>query len=143
MTANRTNGITVPKIADATPNPPREALDLYTPRFVRGKGTTKVRRRYSTWHGLSLKGVVQVGLCPICHESQARGGEGKKVWLSMKFSAFKWCVVFSGPSPPLAHVRPKQSTPIQCLFTPLLTNETATTCNMHTVCACPRLLLPP
>ena len=36
--------------------------------------------------------VMQVGLCPICHEKTARGGEGKKIWLSMKFSAFKWYV---------------------------------------------------
>ena len=35
---------------------------------------------------------MQVGLCPICHEKTARGGEGKKIWLSMKFSAFKWYV---------------------------------------------------
>jgi hypothetical protein len=34
-----------------------------------------------------------MGLCPICIEPQHRGGEGKKVWLSMKFSAFKWSVV--------------------------------------------------
>ena len=33
--------------------------------------------------------VAQVGLCPICHEKTARGGEGKKLWLSMKFSAFQ------------------------------------------------------
>ncbi|KAA1471012.1 hypothetical protein DENSPDRAFT_892538 [Dentipellis sp. KUC8613] len=55
----------------ATYNPPRDALDLYTPRFVRGSGREKV------------------GVCPICCESVARGGEGKVLWLSMKFSAFK------------------------------------------------------
>jgi hypothetical protein len=33
-----------------------------------------------------------VGLCPICIEAPERGGEGKKLWLSMKFSAFKWLV---------------------------------------------------
>jgi hypothetical protein len=55
-------------------NPPRAALDLYTPRFVKGKG------------------VEKVGLCPICLESHARGGEKKKIWLAMKFSAFKWYV---------------------------------------------------
>jgi len=55
-------------------NPPRDMYDLYTPRFVRGKGYSKV------------------GLCPICVESTDRGGEGKKLWLSMKFSAFKWYV---------------------------------------------------
>ncbi|KAG6916613.1 hypothetical protein DXG01_006109, partial [Tephrocybe rancida] len=52
-------------------NPPRSALDLYTPRFVKGKGTAKQ------------------GLCPICAESRARGGASRRVWLSMKFSAFK------------------------------------------------------
>lgn len=53
-------------------NPPRGALDLYTPRFVRGKG------------------VEKVGLCPICVEPYERGGESKRLWLAMKFSAFKW-----------------------------------------------------
>ncbi|KAL0948139.1 hypothetical protein HGRIS_010759 [Hohenbuehelia grisea] len=53
-------------------NPPRDAFDLYTPRFVKGKGRDKV------------------GLCPICIESVARGGEGKALWLSMKFSAFNY-----------------------------------------------------
>ncbi|OBZ72981.1 Meiotic expression up-regulated protein 26 [Grifola frondosa] len=62
----------IKKFADATPNPPRGVLDLYTPRFVKGKGTSKV------------------GLCPICYENVGRGGEGKKIWLSMKFSAFKY-----------------------------------------------------
>src|SRR6266404_3171559 len=52
-----------------TLNPPRDVFDLYTPRLVRGSGHTKV------------------GLCPIC----ACTGTGK-VWLSMKFSAYKWCV---------------------------------------------------
>jgi hypothetical protein len=56
-------------------NPPRAPLDLYTPRFVKGKG------------------VEKVGLCPICLESHARGGEKKKIWLAMKFSAFKWYVL--------------------------------------------------
>lgn len=55
-------------------NPPRDPRDLYTPRFVKGKGRTKV------------------GLCPICIESPSRGGRGQKLWLSMKFSAFKWSV---------------------------------------------------
>ncbi|KAJ7227261.1 hypothetical protein GGX14DRAFT_629086 [Mycena pura] len=50
---------------------PRDAFDLYSPRFVKGKGADKV------------------GLCPVCVESPHRGGEGKKVWLSLKFSAFK------------------------------------------------------
>ena len=53
-------------------NPPRRVFDLYTPRFVKGKGAEKV------------------GLCPICVESTDRGGENKKLWLAMKFSAFKW-----------------------------------------------------
>ncbi|KAF9039346.1 hypothetical protein BJ165DRAFT_1613970 [Panaeolus papilionaceus] len=53
-------------------NPPRSPLDLYTPRFVKGKGAEKV------------------GLCPICVEAPERGGENKKMWLAMKFSAFKY-----------------------------------------------------
>ncbi|KAI6012243.1 hypothetical protein EDC04DRAFT_2579930 [Pisolithus marmoratus] len=53
-------------------NPPRSALDMYTPRFVRGCGTSKV------------------GLCPVCVESPARGGRGQCVWLSMKFSAYNY-----------------------------------------------------
>ena len=52
-------------------NQPRNAEDLYTPRFVRGVGRDKM------------------GLCPICYESPERGGVGKAEWLSMKFSAFK------------------------------------------------------
>ena len=51
-----------------TPNPPRDVFDLYTSRLARGSGHTKV------------------GLCPLC----ACIGMGK-VWLSMKFSAYKWC----------------------------------------------------
>ncbi|KAF8645345.1 hypothetical protein AX16_007849 [Volvariella volvacea WC 439] len=35
------------------------------------------------------KGSSKVGLCPICVEPLNRGGEDKKVWLHMKFSAFK------------------------------------------------------
>ncbi|KAF8152340.1 hypothetical protein B0H34DRAFT_724751 [Crassisporium funariophilum] len=53
-------------------NPPRNNLDLYTPRFVKGKG------------------VEKVGLCPICVEPHDRGGENKKLWLAMKFSAFNY-----------------------------------------------------
>ncbi|PPR04628.1 hypothetical protein CVT26_015007 [Gymnopilus dilepis] len=53
-------------------NPPRSALDLYTPRFVKGRGSEKV------------------GLCPICVEPLGRGGENKRFWLAMKFSAFKY-----------------------------------------------------
>nr|GAT59737.1 predicted protein [Mycena chlorophos] len=51
---------------------PRNAYDLYSARFVKGKGVDKV------------------GLCPICVEPVERGGEGSKVWLSMKFSAFNY-----------------------------------------------------
>ncbi|KAF8493799.1 hypothetical protein F5888DRAFT_1636531 [Russula emetica] len=58
-----------------TLNPPRDVLDLYTPRLVRGSGHTKV------------------GLCPLC----ACIGMGK-VWLSMKFSAYK-CLQSVLPSP--------------------------------------------
>ncbi|TFK35871.1 hypothetical protein BDQ12DRAFT_266845 [Crucibulum laeve] len=54
-----------------TYNPPRGPLDLYTPRFVKGISLSKV------------------GLCPICVEPVARGGENNKLWLSTKFSAFK------------------------------------------------------
>ncbi|KAF5348266.1 hypothetical protein D9756_010460 [Leucocoprinus leucothites] len=54
-----------------TYNPPRNAFDLYTPRFVKGKGPGKL------------------GLCPICVEPYERGGENRKNWLAMKFSAFK------------------------------------------------------
>ncbi|PPQ90493.1 hypothetical protein CVT25_014776 [Psilocybe cyanescens] len=60
-----------------TYNQPRGALDLYTPRFVKGKG------------------VEKVGLCPICIEPHARGGENKRMWFSMKFSAFKWCLSYA------------------------------------------------
>jgi len=60
------------KIPGATFNEPRFLLDLYTPRFVKGTGREKV------------------GLCPICVEPEERGGQNKKLWLSTKFSAFKW-----------------------------------------------------
>ncbi|KAI0328945.1 hypothetical protein GY45DRAFT_1305770 [Cubamyces sp. BRFM 1775] len=74
--------IKIPTISDGTPNAPRDGLDLYTPRFVKGRGTSKV------------------GLCPICHESVERGGEGKKLWLSMKFSAFNYHMQYAhGISP--------------------------------------------
>ncbi|KAI0631589.1 hypothetical protein C8Q77DRAFT_1127766 [Trametes polyzona] len=76
------HNIRAPKVPDGVPNPPRDALDLYTPRFVKGRGTSKV------------------GLCPICHESVERGGEGKKLWLSMKFSAFNYHMQYAhGISP--------------------------------------------
>lgn len=60
------------KISGAAFNEPRFPLDLYTPRFVKGTGREKV------------------GLCPICVEPEERGGQNKKLWLSTKFSAFKW-----------------------------------------------------
>ncbi|OCH84862.1 hypothetical protein OBBRIDRAFT_358373 [Obba rivulosa] len=60
------------KISDASYNTPRDPFDLYTPRFVKGVGATKV------------------GLCPVCCESVARGGESKRLWLSMKFSALNY-----------------------------------------------------
>ena len=60
------------KISGATFNEPRFPLDLYTPRFVKGTGREKV------------------GLCPICVEPEERGGQNKRLWLSTKFSAFKW-----------------------------------------------------
>ena len=77
-------------LSDATFNPPRDDFDLYTPRFVKGRGTTKVHACSMLCYG-SLE-HLQVGLCPCCMESQGRGGEDKKLWLSTKFSAFKWCV---------------------------------------------------
>jgi len=48
--------------------------DLYTTDATRGSGTTKA------------------GLCPICLVSEGEGGEGKSIWLSLKFSAYKWYV---------------------------------------------------
>jgi len=60
------------RISGATFNEPRFPLDLYTPRFVKGTGREKV------------------GLCPICVEPEERGGQNKRLWLSTKFSAFKW-----------------------------------------------------
>ena len=68
-------------------NEPRDALDLYTPRFVKGCGATKV------------------GVCPICIESPSRGGKGQAVWLSMKFSAYKWHV-FRSTLTSSAHTTP-------------------------------------
>ncbi|TFK83568.1 hypothetical protein K466DRAFT_554853 [Polyporus arcularius HHB13444] len=74
--------ISVLRVPDALSNAPRDAFDLYTPRFVKGRGTTKV------------------GLCPMCHEKTARGGDGKKLWLSMKFSAFNYHMQYAhGISP--------------------------------------------
>ncbi|KAF9650371.1 hypothetical protein BDM02DRAFT_3064302, partial [Thelephora ganbajun] len=65
------------KISGATFNEPRFPLDLYTPRFVKGTGREKV------------------GLCPICVESEERGGQNKKLWLSTKFSAFNYHMQYS------------------------------------------------
>ncbi|KLO10389.1 hypothetical protein SCHPADRAFT_832599, partial [Schizopora paradoxa] len=61
-----------PSTSGSTFNMPRSALDLYTPRFVKGIGREKC------------------GLCPICYEPKERGGEGRSEWLSMKFSAFNY-----------------------------------------------------
>lgn len=46
----------------------RRASISTTPHFTRGIGHTKV------------------GLCPICIEPRARGGEGRQLWLSTKFT---------------------------------------------------------
>ncbi|KZV65713.1 hypothetical protein PENSPDRAFT_562662, partial [Peniophora sp. CONT] len=71
-----------PKVPGATYNAPRNALDMYTPRFTKGVGRQKV------------------GCCPICYESPARGGQGSVQWLSMKFSAFNYHMqYFHGISP--------------------------------------------
>lgn len=51
-------------------NAPSSALDLYTPRYVRGTGGDKV------------------GLCPICVEPIERGGEGTKMFAKTKVSAY-------------------------------------------------------
>lgn len=45
-------------------------MDLYTPRYVKGSGSDKV------------------GLCPICIEPISRGGEGNKLFLKTKVSAY-------------------------------------------------------
>ncbi|KAG7442121.1 uncharacterized protein BT62DRAFT_936477, partial [Guyanagaster necrorhizus] len=59
-------------MAGATSNAPREGWgDLYTPRWVKGRGAEKM------------------GLCGICVEPRKRGGEERAVWLGMKFSAYK------------------------------------------------------
>jgi hypothetical protein len=75
---NRSHTDNVRKPHPGVYNPPRSAFDLYTPRFVQGVGRTKV------------------GLCPICVEAVSRGGAGIHLWLSMKFSAFKWSVPLIG-----------------------------------------------
>jgi len=61
----------------STWNEPRQPLDLYTPRFVKGSGSTKN------------------GLCPCCCESIARGGCSKKLWLATKVSAFNYHMQYS------------------------------------------------
>ncbi|KAI0076636.1 hypothetical protein K474DRAFT_1597546, partial [Panus rudis PR-1116 ss-1] len=58
-------------------NPPRNALDLYTPRFVKGKGNDKT------------------GLCPICYERPNRGGINKKLWFHTKQSAYNYHMLFT------------------------------------------------
>jgi hypothetical protein len=50
---------------------PHSVFDLYSTRFMKGKSADKME------------------LCPICIELKCHGGEGKKVWLLMKFSVFK------------------------------------------------------
>lgn len=60
-------------------NPPRDVLDLYTPRYTKGISKTKT------------------GMCPVCAEPVARGGEGKKVWLAMKQSAYKYVWLLLSP----------------------------------------------
>ncbi|KAI0027976.1 hypothetical protein K488DRAFT_80910 [Vararia minispora EC-137] len=71
-----------PKLRGAVYNMPRGPLDLYTPRFTKGIGRTKV------------------GACPICAEPPVRGGDGAIVWLSMKFSAFNYHMQYAhGISP--------------------------------------------
>lgn len=47
-------------------------IDLYTPHSTHGSGLSKT------------------GLCPICSEDVENGGEGRKLWLAMKCSAYKW-----------------------------------------------------
>ncbi|EIN04451.1 hypothetical protein PUNSTDRAFT_138494 [Punctularia strigosozonata HHB-11173 SS5] len=66
-------------LREGTFNPPKinGRLDLYTPRFVKGIGREKV------------------GLCPICIESRRRGGEGRQDWLSMKFSAYNYHLLYA------------------------------------------------
>lgn len=60
----------------ATANAARSYFDLYTPRFTKGRGPSKL------------------GLCPICIEPKIRGGEGRAFWGAMKVSAYKY-VIFS------------------------------------------------
>lgn len=47
-------------------NKSTQVTNLYTPRFIRGKGDAKE------------------GLCPICCESEERGGEGEMRWLKVR-----------------------------------------------------------
>lgn len=60
-----------PTLKKEATNPPRDAFDLYTPRFTKGVGRTKL------------------GLCPICIEPRERGGADRCEWLNMKTSAYK------------------------------------------------------
>jgi len=96
-------------------NEPRDALDLYTPRFVKGSGATKV------------------GVCPICIESPSRGGKGEVVWLSMKFSAYKWHVS-DGAFTLLAHIAPPDRVVFFIGKNTKLAMRPATTCSMPMVC---------
>ncbi|KAM0752465.1 hypothetical protein T439DRAFT_208878 [Meredithblackwellia eburnea MCA 4105] len=51
-------------------NKASDPLNLYSPRFVKGKGDEKS------------------GLCPICVEPVSRGGEGVERWLKLKNSSY-------------------------------------------------------
>ncbi|KZP10756.1 hypothetical protein FIBSPDRAFT_757683, partial [Athelia psychrophila] len=60
--------------------------NLYAPPSTRGSGTTKA------------------GLCPICLQGTGAGGEGKNLWLSMKFSAYNYHMqYYHGISPRNGH----------------------------------------
>ena len=85
-----------------TLNPPRDVFDLYTPRLVRGSGHTKV------------------GLCPLC----ACTGAGK-VWLSTKFSAYKWYALFV-PCPSSLHFLTSRK--VSCLLSHILSNLLSFAC---------------
>ncbi|KAK7681982.1 hypothetical protein QCA50_014945 [Cerrena zonata] len=93
-----------PGLSGSTWNEPKTPFDLYTPRFVKGRGVTKV------------------GLCPICCESPKRGGSSKKLWLSMKYSAFNYHMQYchgispssKAPfSPPIAYKLTDQPTALK------------------------------
>ena len=102
----------------ATANAPRSQHDLYTPRWVKGRGPTKVcHASFRAFVMLTFPAMLgkQVGICPVCAESPARGGEGTRVWLSMKFSAFKWCAKLHTFLPHISDVAHRVPLPL-CLF---------------------------